>query len=125
MSTPGIAGRLYLFDQQGLPVAGDGGVTIELYDDSAVAKGGEAKLLELWKLDKEILRSLLQRDMIGWGYSLLLPWGTYSPAIAAVHMKVRYDPPKDSGFLRGDYTSPAGKGGRKFAPGAPGGRLAR
>jgi hypothetical protein len=93
-STPGIAGRLYLFDQGGLPVVGDGGVTIELYNDSAVAKGGEAKLLELWKLDKEILRCALQRDTIGWGYTLLLPWGTYSPAITAVHMKVRYEPPK-------------------------------
>src|SRR4029077_13543024 len=50
VSPPGISGRLYLFDQHGLPVVGDGGVTIELYDDSAVAKGGEAKLLELWKL---------------------------------------------------------------------------
>src|SRR5262249_10312354 len=50
--TPGMAGRLYLFDGRGLPVAGDGSLTIELYDDSPMAQGGEAKLLELWKFDK-------------------------------------------------------------------------
>src|SRR6266481_6013325 len=33
--TPGMAGRLYLFDARGLPVAGDGSLSIELYDDSA------------------------------------------------------------------------------------------
>ena len=92
--TPAISGRLYLFDKHGLPVVGDGGVTIELYDVSAPAKGGDAKLLELWKLDQEILRGLLQRDMIGWGYTLLLPWGTYSPAITAIEMRVCYQPLK-------------------------------
>jgi hypothetical protein len=28
-------------------------------------------------------------------------------------LDVRYDPPKDSGFLRGDYTSPAGEKGER------------
>jgi hypothetical protein len=93
-STPGLAGRLYLFDERGFPVVGYGAVTVELYDDSAKSKGGQAKLLELWTIDKEPLRRLLRRDTIGWGYSLFLPWGTYSPAITAVQLKVRYDAPK-------------------------------
>lgn len=93
-STPGMTGRLYLFDERGLPTVGDGGVTIELYDDSAKSKGGEPKLMEVWKFDKDTLRRLLSSDTIGWGYTLFLPWGTYSPTITAVHMKVRYEPPK-------------------------------
>jgi hypothetical protein len=92
--TPGMAGRLYLFDARGLPVVGDGSLTIELYDDSARAKGTEAKLLELWKFNKEALHQLLSRDTIGWGYTLFLPWGTYSPGIKAVYMKVCYASPK-------------------------------
>ena len=47
-----------------------------------------------WKLDKEILPRSRQRDTIGWGYTLFLPWGTYSPTITAIHMKVRYEPSK-------------------------------
>ena len=92
--TPGMAGRLYLLDARGLPVVGDGALSVELYDDSPKAKGGEPSLLELWNFNKETLRQLASRDTIGWGYTLFLPWGTYSPAIRAVHMKVCYAPPK-------------------------------
>jgi hypothetical protein len=50
--------------------------------------------LELWNFNKETLRQLASRDTIGWGYTLFLPWGTYNPAIKAVHMKICYAPPK-------------------------------
>ena len=33
-------------------------------------------------------------DLVGWGYSLFLPWATYKPEINRVHLKVRYLPLK-------------------------------
>src|SRR5262249_41445546 len=45
-----------------------------------------------WRIDQDTLQRLLRRDMIGWGYTLFLPWGTYKPEITQVHLKVRYEP---------------------------------
>jgi hypothetical protein len=94
---PGIAGRLYLFGPRiDFPLEGDGSVVVDLFDETPrQGPGGPAKepvMLEEWRVDRDTLKRLLRKDMIGWGYTLFLPWGTYRPDITQVRLKVRYDP---------------------------------
>jgi hypothetical protein len=92
---PGLAGRLYLFDEQDPhPLTEDGSVVVDLFDDTPAATGGQPKLLEKWVLDKDTLKKLLRRDMIGQGYTLFLPWGTFKSEISQIHLMVAYTPPK-------------------------------
>ncbi len=89
----GIAGRVYLFDDTGTyPLTGDGKISVELYDDSARAEGGASKQLEIWNLDAETLKKLVQKDYMGAGYTLTLPWSTYRKEISQIHMVVHYEP---------------------------------
>jgi hypothetical protein len=91
--TPGLAGRVYLFGADGdCPVAGDGGLVIDLYDDGQKVPGQGPRLIEEFKFDPVNLKRLLKRDPIGWGYTLFLPWGTYRPDITQVHLRVCYLP---------------------------------
>jgi hypothetical protein len=91
--TPGLAGRLYLFGPEvSFPLVGDGSVVVDLYDDTPVASGGQARLLEKWVLNAQTLGRLQRRDMIGEGYTLFLPWGSYRPDITQVHLMVCYTP---------------------------------
>lgn len=91
--TPGLAGRVYLFGQTvGRPVAGNGTLTIDLFQDAHPSAGKSPLPLEEWRIDRDTLQRLLRRDPIGWGYTLFLPWATYRPEISHVHLKVRYDP---------------------------------
>jgi hypothetical protein len=89
--TPGLAGRLYLFGPEiSYPMTGDGALVIDLYDETK----GQAVMLERWQFDAETLKRLLKKDMIGWGYTLFLPWGQYTPDITKIRLKARYEPPK-------------------------------
>jgi hypothetical protein len=93
--TPGLVGRLYLFGTKaGNPLAGDGSVVVDLFDPSQAGPDGSPKLLERWMLPQDRLQTCFSRDVIGWGYTLMLPWGTYRPDLGQVVLKVRYDPPK-------------------------------
>lgn len=93
--TPGIAGRVYLFGTEGgVPLVGDGTITVDLYDDSPKAAGNAPVLLEEWRIDKDTLKRLLKQDAVGWGYTLFLPWGTYRPDIKHIHLALRYEPAK-------------------------------
>jgi len=90
---PGLLGRMYLFGPDGaFPVAGDGPMAVELYDDTPLVSGGQPVLKEKWIFDKDTLKGCLRKDIIGWGYTFFLPWGSYSPEIRQVHMMVRYTP---------------------------------
>jgi hypothetical protein len=96
--TPGLAGRMYLFGPQiDFPLVGDGGVGVDLFD-ATPREGAPANrppvLIEQWHLDKDTLHKLLRKDMIGWGYTLFLPWGTYKPEIAQVVVRLHYEPAK-------------------------------
>ena len=90
----GIAGRLYLFGPDGFPLVGEGSVTVDLCDMTPETTGGQPKLIERWEIDRETLRKLAKKDMIGWGYTLFLPWSTYRPEINRVQLQVRYAPDK-------------------------------
>jgi hypothetical protein len=89
--TPGLAGRLYLFGPEiKEPLAGGGSVVVDVFDD----RGDKPVMLEEWRLDPDTLRQLQRKDMIGWGYTLFLPWGTYKPDIKQVHLRLCYQPAK-------------------------------
>jgi hypothetical protein len=93
--TPGVAGRVYLFGEPAdFPRAGEGTVTVDLYDVTA-SKGAPGPVpLERWQFDKMTLQRLLRRDPIGWGYTLFLPWSTYRPDVPSwdVVLRVCYQP---------------------------------
>lgn len=90
---PGLAGRIYLFDQNiGHPQAGDGALIAELYDARPATNQGKPVLLEQWRFDPETVKRLLRKDTIGQGYTLFLPWGTYQPSINKILVKVCYQP---------------------------------
>jgi hypothetical protein len=92
--SPCLAGRLYLFGQEiKEPQVGNGQVVVDLYDETPVLEGKPAVMLEQWRLDKDTLKRLAKKDVIGWGYSLYLPWGTYKPEIAQVRLRLRYEAP--------------------------------
>lgn len=97
--TPGLAGRLYLFGANGLALAGDGAVVIDLYDDTPRGQSqppqGDQRAsvpVEQWRIDRDTLGRLLVEDSVGWGYTLFLPWGTYRRDVSQVHMAVRFEP---------------------------------
>jgi hypothetical protein len=101
---PGLAGRLYLFGQEfGIPLKGDGSVAVDLYDISSVPPGVEPKRLERWQMDAGTMAKLLRRDKIGWGYTVFLPWSTYSPDIKRVRLNICYTPAKGTPI----YAEPA------------------
>jgi hypothetical protein len=87
--SPGLAGRLYLFGPEiACPLEGDGSLVVDLYDESC----DKPVMLEEWRFDHDTLQRLFRKDVIGWGYTVLLPWGTYKPEIKQVHLKVCYQP---------------------------------
>ena len=91
----GLAGRLYLFGEQfGQPVLGDGMAVIELCDVARLDQQGKPQLLERWEIDRTTLKRLVKKDMIGWGYTLFLPWQTYRPDLGRVQLQVRFLPDK-------------------------------
>lgn len=89
--TPGIVGRVYLFGQEiNKPMESDGALHVEVSE----IVNGQAKVLEQWTLDPPTLQRHQRKDVIGAGYSIFLPWGTYRPDIAHVQMRVAFQPVK-------------------------------
>jgi hypothetical protein len=92
---PGLAGRVYLFGPEiSYPLGGDGAIMVDLYDETAPGSKTNPVMLEHWTFDKETLKLLQRKDMIGWGYTLFLPWGTYKPEIRQVRLQLCYQPEK-------------------------------
>ena len=93
----GIVGRLYLSGAIALKECyeAEGDVTVFLYNDSVpVEQGMEQTPMEGWKIDRVTLQKLARKDVVGWGYTLFLPWSSYRPDVTRVHMKLQYDRPK-------------------------------
>jgi hypothetical protein len=91
--TPGLAGRVYLYDNpKGSPVSGEGTMVIDLYDMTKAAAGGAQTPLEEWRIDKDTLSRLENKDdLMGWGYTVFLPWSTYRPDLNMVQLRVRFE----------------------------------
>lgn len=100
---PTLFGRVYLFGPElGFPMTGDGKLVVDLYE-GAVPHGTSGTPLEEWRFDPTTLKGLLKRDMIGWGYTIPLPWSTYRADIMTVVLKARYEPTKGAPlFAEGD-----------------------
>jgi hypothetical protein len=91
---PTLAGRMYLFGgAMGSPVAGDGQLEVRLFNEDRAGPDGRPQFLGRWHLDNRGLAAMLSKDTIGWGYTLLLPWVPYDPAIVHVHLTVAYQSP--------------------------------
>ena len=117
--TPGLVGRLYLFDEEvKFPVIGDGAVTVTLYDDT---KGPATQPLEQWYIDPVALKKFLKKDTVGWGYTVFLPWGSCKPDVTKVHLMCKYDPA--SGPPITGPVSPLALEHEKPPPGTPPGPL--
>ena len=98
--SPGLAGRLYLFGPEvSFPLVEEGSLIVDLFDDTKPATAdGQPLPLEEWRLDPSTLKRLVKRDMIGYGYTLFLPWGTYRPEINQIHLKVRFVTAKGNSY---------------------------
>jgi hypothetical protein len=91
--TPGLAGRLWLYGPEiGIPFAGDGSLVVDLFEEAPGGPDGKPIQRERWNIDKDTLRRLLKKDMIGWGYTLFLPWSTYRSEVTQVRLRVCYQP---------------------------------
>jgi len=88
---PGVLGRVYIFStDEAVPIAPPGELLAELWDNSPAVNGGQPLLLEAWKIDPESFAKFRKRDIVGEGYSLFLPWSTYTIDIKQVNMIVRF-----------------------------------
>jgi hypothetical protein len=92
VSSPGIAGRLYLFGPKiDFPFAADGSLIVDLFDEAA-GPNGQPVIIEEWRIDPATLKRLLVRDFVGWGYTLFLPLNNYRPEGMRGHLKVTFAP---------------------------------
>lgn len=88
-----LTGRLYLIGEKAeVPQYGNGEVVVELHRETTKANE-PPDLQEVWRIDGETLQRVRRKDAIGKGYTLCLPWSSYSPDITRIWLKVRYDPP--------------------------------
>lgn len=127
--SPGLLGRLYLFSQElDYPVIGDGSLVVDLYvmEQPDPKQPAQPRLLEKWQFDAATLKRLLRKDVIGWGYTVFLPWGSFRPDISQVQLKVRYETAQKMPFFTesGALTIGGGPGGtlpmpRKYAAPVP------
>ena len=92
-----IAGRMYLYNsaKRGKPIEGDGKVVVEVFDD-APTDGSGAKLLQTVNFPPEVLATMKSSDMIGIGYTLVVPC---EPSYKKVHLVARYEPKSGSPFF--------------------------
>ncbi len=87
---PGLVGRLYLMGPDlGHTVKSNGRVVVDLYD---AAQPSGPKFLGRWQISKENLARLGQKDVIGLGYTLFLPWPDYKPDASKLQLQVSYLP---------------------------------
>ena len=88
---PVLAGRLYLFNEElHGGVDAHGKVIVQMFDMTNTGNKGPGQLLGKWEFDSAHLRSLKRKDYMGDGYTLVLPWEQYSPAVRDVQIQVVY-----------------------------------
>ncbi|HYV34470.1 MAG TPA: hypothetical protein VE988_02125 [Gemmataceae bacterium] len=87
---PCVVGRMTLLGTKHTPVICDGEVIVSLYDERP-AHGGNAVMLEQWRIDKDNLRKMIGMDPLHmWGYTLALPTATCNPSITHVRLEVQF-----------------------------------
>ncbi len=117
---PCLTCRVYVFGKdQTHPLNADGGyLFVQLYDATPKEnKADENKRLEMWNLDSTKIPLMRKRDVFGEGYSLILPWSTYSPDIKKVSLTVEYRYQSDLPAQASSMPAPATEGPFVFDPG--------
>jgi hypothetical protein len=100
--TPAVCGHVYLLQRDGTPIVGkEGRLLVSLFEEHPkLASNGTRLPLEMWDITPECLKLVQTKDMVGWGYALNLPWGTYRPDIGKVEMQVQYVPKEEKDGMR-------------------------
>ena len=89
----GMAGRVYLFnDETSKAVDASGRLVVQMNDVTNVKPGQTAPCIGEYTFDPATLKRLKRSDGIGDGYTLFLPWESYSPNVRRVEMRVCYVP---------------------------------
>ncbi len=88
---PCLAGRVWIFSNDGRTVQADGPLTIELYDQNPEAKG-KPQLLAVWTYSPDILKTLWREDRRGEGYTLMLPCDPAAARLKKIKLDVKYAP---------------------------------
>jgi hypothetical protein len=93
VNVPLLAGRMYLLNEEAHScVEAHGMVVAQMYDMTPLAKGESPIKLAEWTYKADALRGLKQKDSIGEGYTLVLPWDNYRPDIKDVQIQLCYLP---------------------------------
>ena len=88
----GLSGRVYLFGPElKFPVAAKGDKS-KIVVDMTFAVNNQPQRPIKWEFTKSQLDQLLRQDILGWGYTLPLPWAEYQPGVKQVTMQVTYVP---------------------------------
>ncbi len=94
---PVLAGRMFLFNEatkQPLTVTGD--VICDIYNaTNPNPTGDDAKPYRV-TLTKDKLPLLLRKDMVGEGFTIVLPWFSYRPDITKVKLQLQFKPENGS-----------------------------
>jgi hypothetical protein len=84
----GLAGRLYLFGPEiKKPMTATGAVQVEMFDET---NGPSNTRIEVWDIDSATVEQFLRRDIIGWGYTLFLPSGTWKPEMTRLRLRTGF-----------------------------------
>jgi hypothetical protein len=90
---PGLAGRLLLFNEDSKQaVDANGTVVIQMHDMTNPTEGKRPEVLVQWTFDAKSLKLLKSKNSLSDGYTLFLPWETYSKNIRQVQLHVCYTP---------------------------------
>jgi hypothetical protein len=93
MPGPGLVGRMFLFSSDGKPITCDGTVMVKLYNEQP-ADGSIGHEIERWIIDKANLAKMIEKDIVGYGYTMYLPTDTCNSRVTKVHMNVTFTPEK-------------------------------
>jgi hypothetical protein len=89
----GMAGRVYLFnDFTGKPVDATGRIVVQMHDMTNIKPGETPHCIAEWTFDPGNLKRLKRSDGWGEGYTLFLPWESYTPAVRSVQLRICHVP---------------------------------
>jgi hypothetical protein len=96
--TAALSGRVHLFSREAnSPIAANGQLVVSVFEvEPGAGTDTKSVPLETWKITSDCMKLSIAKDIVGWGYSVTLPWNTYRPDIEKVELEVKYLPPKDA-----------------------------
>ena len=91
---PGVAGRIWCFGPNDCTLRPRGELTVDLYDAAPAAKGNAPQLLERWVIDPSTFERLARKGVLGWEYTVFLPWASYKPETRDIVLQAKFAPEK-------------------------------